>query len=470
MTDRNRKWLHLILTLGLLARVVAWWFQGGFHYPDEIFQQVEPAYYLRTGVAWLPWEFVRGLRSWVLPGIYAALLEILSWVGITGLPAVRAITLHNALLTVVMIPAGFRIGVALWPKGDSEAERAGLCVALFTALMPTLVYYTPHTLIGIPCMVALTWGYVHWLEARVRVPADSQSLIWCGLWFGIAGALRLACGFHMLIPLVDLIFRGRLRAIRLLLVGAMFPVLFVGVLDLMTWGSFFHSTIEHVRYNFFEGGASKHGVSPWTYYLAESLWGRLGPLAPIASLVMLSGLRYSWVAALTLVVPVAVLSGLPHKEDRFVIYNWPLLSALLGIGCAVIIRWLRQHGARHWRVSIGATVAVILISNLKGTMDLPWTERRDMFRAQALVGQQSDATGLLLDDRRHMNGGYAVFNKNAPQAPFERGLVSNPVFNYAALRAGGSDAQRLARMGWTNWARFDEIVVLRRPPTLPTKR
>lgn len=470
MTPRNRTWLNLILALGLLARLGAWWSKGGVHYPDEIFQQVEPAYYLRTGVAWLPWEFVRGLRSWVLPGLYAALLELLSWVGITGLPALRAITLHNALLTLVMIPAGFRIGVALLPQDESDAERAGLCVALFTALTPTLVYYTPHTLVGTPCMVALTWGYVHWLEARVGAPTASRSLLWCGLWFGIAGALRFACGFHMLIPLLDLIFRGRLRAIRLLLVGAAFPVLFVGIVDLVTWGSLFHSSIEHIRYNFFEGGASDHGVSPWTYYIAESFWGRLGPLAPIASLVMLSGLRYSWVAGLTLVVPAAVLSGLPHKEDRFLMYNWPLLSALLGIGCAVITRWLKHRGVVHWRVFIGAIVALILISNLKGTMDLPWTERRGVFRAQALVGQQSDATGLLLDDRRHMNGGYVVFDKNAPQTPFERGLVSNPLFNYAALRAGGSDAERLLRMGWIERARFDEIVVLRRRTPFPTKR
>ncbi|MGB5547117.1 MAG: hypothetical protein WBM74_11150, partial [Polyangiales bacterium] len=126
MSRRAARLLWLIVAMGLLARVTAWWFKGGFHYPDEIFQQVEPANYLRTGLAWLPWEFVRGLRSWVLPGIYAGLLEILSWVGVTGLSAFRLLTLHNAVVSIVMVPAGYRIGVALWPQGDPDAENAGL--------------------------------------------------------------------------------------------------------------------------------------------------------------------------------------------------------------------------------------------------------------------------------------------------------------------------------------------------------
>jgi len=236
VTRRTRGLLWMIMALGVVARVTAWWFKGGFHYPDEIFQQMEPAHYLRTGVAWLPWEFVRGVRSWVLPGVYAALLEVLSWVGVTGLSAFRLITLQNAILTVIMVPAGYRIGVALWPQGDRDTESAGLSVALFTALLPALVYYTPHTLIGTPCMVALTWGYAHWLEARRSDAPDPRSLLLCGLFFGIAGALRFTCGFHMLVPLADLLLRYRSRALRPLLVGAALPVSIVAVVDLFTWG------------------------------------------------------------------------------------------------------------------------------------------------------------------------------------------------------------------------------------------
>lgn len=463
MTRRTSGLLWLIMALGLVARVTAWWFKGGFHYPDEIFQTVEPAHYLRTGVAWLPWEFVRGVRSWVLPGVYAGLLEILSWIGVTGLSAFRLITLHNAVLTIVMVPAGYRIGAALWPQGDSAVEKAGLSVAAFTALLPTLVYYTPHTLIGTPCMVALTWGYAHWLEARRSDAPDGRSLMLCGLFFGIAGALRFTCGFHMLIPLADLLLRYRSRALKPLLAGAALPVSILAVVDHLTWGWPLHSIVEHLRYNFFEGGASDHGRSPWFYYLTESFWGRLGPLAPLSCVVLLSGLRRTWLLLLTILVPTLVLSFVPHKEDRFLMYNWPLFAGALGIGWLLVARWLKGRAPVLGPIAAAVILGAIVGSNLGGTSELPWTHQRGMFQAQSFVGSQDDATGLLFHDRRHMNGGYLVFAKTVPQAQFKRGLLANRLYNYAALQEQGDDSEHLRRTGWLEVKRFDEIVVLKRP-------
>ncbi|MBW1904406.1 MAG: hypothetical protein JRH14_08500 [Deltaproteobacteria bacterium] len=467
MSPRTRRTLWLIMAAGIIARVTTWWFKGGFHYPDEIFQQVEPAQYLRTGVATLPWEFVRGVRSWVLPGVYAALFEVLSWMGVTGLAAFRVVTLQNAVLSIIMVPAGYRMGAALWGRDDPDAERAGLSVAFFTAFLPALVYYTPHTLNGTPCMVALAWGYAHWLEARRSKIASSRSLLLSGLFFGIAGALRFTCGLHMLVPIIDLLLRYRSQALRALVAGAALPVLIVGGVDMLTWGWPFHSTVEHLRYNFFEGGASDHGTSPWFYYLAESLWARLGPLAPLTLWVLLGGLRRTWLVALAVLVPTLALSALPHKEDRFLMYNWPLLAAAAGIGWLLIARWLRARLPSFGSVTAAALAAAVLASNLQGTLELPWTMRRGMFQAQAFVGEQDDATGLLFHDRAHMNGGYLVFDRTIPQASFNPRLVANPLFNYAALQAKGNDAQRLLRTGWVEVSILDEIAVLKRPPWRP---
>jgi hypothetical protein len=452
----------LTVALGFVARVAAWGFKGGFHYPDEIFQQVEPAQYLRTGVAWLPWEFVRGLRSWFLPGIYAGCLEVLSWLGVTGLPAFRLLGLQNAVLSVVMIPAGYRIGAALWPQDDCGREKAAVSVAAFTALLPALVYYTPHTLIGTPCMVALTWGYVYWLEARRSDAPDARSLLLCGLFFGIAGALRLTCGLHMLVPLADLLLRYRAHALKPLLAGAALPVAIDGLLDLFTWGVPFHSTIEHLRYNLFERGARHHGTSPWYFYAVESLWRRSGPLAGLTILVALSAWRRTWIVWLTLLLPTVLLSLEPHKEERFLMYDWPLIAATLGIGWWTVAGWLNQRVRPLGGMVAAALLVAILASNLRGTSELRWTERRGMFQAQAFVGAQDDATGLLFHERPHMNGGYLVFQKTVPQVPFRRGLLVNPLYNYAALLGKGGDAFRLRRMGWHEVTRFDDIVVLKR--------
>ncbi len=342
-----------------------------------------------------------------------------------------------------------------------------MSVAFFTALLPGLLYYTPQTLIGTPCMLALAWGYAHWLEARRSEIPSSRSLLLCGLFFGIAGALRFTTGFHMLVPIVDLLLRYRSRALRALVAGAALPVVIVGGVDMLTWGWPFHSTVEHLRYNFFEGGASDHGTSPWFYYLGESLWARFGTLAPLTLGVLLSGLRRTWLVALAVLVPTLALSALPHKEDRFLMYNWPLLAAALGIGWLLIARWLRARLPSGGTVAAAAVAGAVLASNLQGTLELPWTWRRGMFQAQDFVGKQDDATGLLFHERKHLNGGYLVLDRTIPQDTFNPRLVSNPLFNYVALQAEGTDAQRLRRTGWVEVSIFDDIVVLKRPPWRP---
>ncbi|MGH6982037.1 MAG: hypothetical protein ACREFC_12600, partial [Stellaceae bacterium] len=45
------------------------------HWPDEIFQVMEPAHRLVFGTGAVSWEWVAGIRSWILPGAVAALME-----------------------------------------------------------------------------------------------------------------------------------------------------------------------------------------------------------------------------------------------------------------------------------------------------------------------------------------------------------------------------------------------------------
>src|SRR3954470_24118442 len=49
----------------------------GIYWPDEIHQSVEQAHRLIYGYGLVPWEFIRGARSWAFPGMLALVL----WVG-----------------------------------------------------------------------------------------------------------------------------------------------------------------------------------------------------------------------------------------------------------------------------------------------------------------------------------------------------------------------------------------------------
>src|SRR5262249_19001948 len=48
------------------------------HNPDEVFQTLEQAHRLVFGTGLVPWEFIYGTRSWVLPGALAGLMMLVS--------------------------------------------------------------------------------------------------------------------------------------------------------------------------------------------------------------------------------------------------------------------------------------------------------------------------------------------------------------------------------------------------------
>lgn len=441
----------------LAARLAVWAWSGGFHYPDEIFQQVEPAHWLRTGNGWLAWEWGRGLRSWILPGLYAGMLELLHLAGLDGLAALRALTLHNALWSAAIVPAGWSIGRSLAPAGE-ERSTAFSVAALFS-LWPTLAYFAPHTLSETPGLVLMAFGYAGWLAARREGGDELRYALLAGLLFGLAGMVRFTNGFHMLVPLADLLFRRRFDALRRLVLGALPGTLLLGGVDWASWGIPFHSVIEHVRYNWLEGRASEHGTSPWHTYFTVALWERLGPLAPLAAILLVIGAARAPLVGLAAFVPLVLLSTVAHKEERFVANGWPLLLALLALGLLALAR-----RARGGAPVIAGVLALLVISNAAGTAHLPWRWRSDVFLAQDWAGRQHDATGLLVDGRAHLNGGHLLLARPIPQAPLTHHPQAGPSFNYAVTC--DRDQGHWAARGWREAAAFGTCVVRRRESPL----
>ena len=62
-----------MLAIGL--RLIPIIFVPSMVWADEIFQTSEQAHRLVYGSGLVPWEFQLGMRSWLLPGVIAALME-----------------------------------------------------------------------------------------------------------------------------------------------------------------------------------------------------------------------------------------------------------------------------------------------------------------------------------------------------------------------------------------------------------
>jgi hypothetical protein len=73
--------LLLIVTVAVLLRLVPILFVPSMNWGDEVFQTVEPAHRLVYGYGLMTWEFQLGMRSWLLPGTIAGLIELGRMVG-----------------------------------------------------------------------------------------------------------------------------------------------------------------------------------------------------------------------------------------------------------------------------------------------------------------------------------------------------------------------------------------------------
>ena len=133
-------WLIAFCAAGAAVRLGAAIAFTRIERPDEIFQNLEPAYRLWTGHGIITWEWRDGIRSWLLPG---ALSLLMSLTGMLHLPDSTALPLIWAVLSVVscgVVAAGVCLG---WHQfGTTGALLCGI----LTAFWPDLVYFGPKTL------------------------------------------------------------------------------------------------------------------------------------------------------------------------------------------------------------------------------------------------------------------------------------------------------------------------------------
>src|SRR5947208_15464666 len=83
---RRERALAIAALLGLLAVAIGLRLYPVLVVPsinrwDEVFQVTEPAHRLVYGYGLVPWEFQLGMRSWLLPGAVAAIMQFSRLIG-----------------------------------------------------------------------------------------------------------------------------------------------------------------------------------------------------------------------------------------------------------------------------------------------------------------------------------------------------------------------------------------------------
>ena len=391
----------------------------GINFPDEIFQAIEPAHRLVYGTGLVPWEFLYGTRSWVLPGFIAGVMRAAQFFG-DG-PAVYMPAIGTVFAA---LGAGSAVCAFLWGR-RLYGLWGGIIAGALTACWVDAVYFGPRTLSEVVAAHVLVIG-LYLFAPGYAVQARGRLAI-AGFLLGVAVLLRVqiapAVAFVALWPWRDATSLPR-RGWPLLVGGAAALVLF-GAVDAATWGWPLESLWRNVEINLFDHVSSDFGVMPWYAYADIVLyyWGAVAIVLLV--LARLGALRLPQVAVLALIV-VVVHSAVGHKEFRF-IYPALLLAVIAaGLGLAQVVEWIADGFALRGMSAAAALrtaampallVAVLTPAALAFTPNYRalWTREADVVRADSVVAGLTNVCGVeFYGVRWFSSGGYSLIHQKAP--------------------------------------------------------
>ena len=356
------KYLPLVLAVAFAARAAVALSGDFVLHPDEIMQYLEPAHRLVFGSGVSYWEFFYGVRSWLLPGLVAGVLQGCEWLGL-GEPqwyigAVKVLFCAISLL----IPAGMYF-FARHHFSETAARIALLAGACWYELVGFA--HKPMTEF-VATALALTL-----LALCVRPVSDGpcsqgHGRVWLAATLGVLiAAMRLQYAPLALLLLGLVFLRGDRKA---LLVGAALVLtLALGVFDALTWdGGLFHSWLINIRFNLAMapvlGEQSPFWQFGWWLLLAGAGLSVAAMLAAIVA-AFLEPRRYGLLLALIALI-VALHSMQVHKEYRFIFVVIPLWLLL---GADLLARLLAAVQRR--RMCAGLAVAVFTAVSVAGILN-----------------------------------------------------------------------------------------------------
>jgi GPI mannosyltransferase 3 len=366
----------------------------------------------------------------------ALLLKVCSLVGIrdsqTYVVVVRGVF---CLIGVATAAATFWLARSLGASALSAAAAASLF-----ALSAPAIFYAPRAMSETAAALVVVLG----LTLALRPQARSWQLGLAAALLAIAVMLRLQMAVFGLGLVVVLAAGGRWRPALLVLTVFAAGMLVFGLVDLVTWGSWFHSTVTYVRVNLVEGRSANWGTASIVYYpvvLVRSM-GAAGFLMLALAALALRCSPQLWVLGAAFLVAHSLI---PHKELRFILPALPVACALAGIG-------LEQFGelAPAWMSrSLAAAVAVSLLFSAATFHQLtfhdlgsqPSTTAYDFGgaanRLLLQANRRPDICGIKVETTLiEWTGGYSYLHQQVPLYRSDGPARESGRYNYVIARAG----------------------------------
>jgi GPI mannosyltransferase 3 len=412
--------ISILAGLGIALRLYPVLIEPSVAWPDEIFQAVEPAHRLAYGSGLVPWEFQLGLRSWLLPGIIAGLMDFSRAIGDGPDYYLPLIAFSFAALATAPVVCCF-----LWCRllfGTGAALIGGMVVAVAAEL----VYFGARTLSEVAAAHLLLLA-LYVLEPGYQV-RSRRRLFWGGVLFGLVFAIRVQLAPTLMIIALWTNWRASRERVAAILTGACAMLAAAALLDAVTLGYPFASIWRDVSYNLFYGVSYTDGVHSWRYYLVGELgvWGAASATVLLLAVIGARRLPLLLIAAMSVVV---VHSAIAHKEYRYIYPAILLVMVLAGVGLTEISIWVRD-----WLVSRRLPKAIAIASSTAfaagwwcqtsfqiwsgETLSAYRQHMHDELAAASFVTRNLDPCGIglygLAGKDWQAYGGYTYFHRPAP--------------------------------------------------------
>ncbi len=403
--------LAAVLSVAVILRVWLLLTHTYVLFPDETFQYLEPGYRLAFGNGIVPWEYIDGIRSWLLPGVIAGIMRVAALVDRSPDFYVGAVRFACVLVSLIVPYVGFRLG-----------ERAGglaggIVAGLVGACWYELLYFAPvvmtEPLAAHLAILALWLGEPGAVQRRP---------VLAGVLLGLAACLRYQYAPALGVAALWQYRRDGAALAALCAAGIGCVAVCAGLLDWFTWGQPFQSIWFNFQRNALQHVGAAMGTEPWWftagYFVAAWQW-----LAPLLLGLAVYGAGRAPGLAIAAAVTLVLHSLSPHKELRFIYLAIAIAPLLIGTGAArLLAAAAARRGAGIGIVIPAATLAGLLLvaaeaqsALSRATPEDAWHRGRSILQAFAVARDVPGVCGIGVRALHvFRSGGYTYLDRSVP--------------------------------------------------------